>query len=110
VKVEVSARHGHLSAEHQAEIIEKAEKLLHYFDRLTFIVVTVDLQHDDKVVEVVAHAEHKHEFVGIDRHADMHVALGHAITKVKTQIGHYKAKLQDHRRNPSHGGPEGIHP
>ena len=59
MKVEISTRHGHLSLEHQAEIREKAEKLLHYFERLMFIEVTVDLQHDDKVVEVIAKAEHK---------------------------------------------------
>ena len=110
VNVEIAARHGHLSAEHQAEIRDKAEKLLHYFDRLTFIVVTVDLQRDDKAVEVIAKCEHKHEFVGQDSASDLIVALNHAITKVKAQITHYKQKLQDHRHNPSHGGPDGIHP
>lgn len=110
MKVEVSARHGHLSQEHQDEIREKAEKLLHYFERLTFIEVTVDLQHADKAVEIIAHSEHKHQFVGQDSQPDLIVALNHAIAKVKTQIGHYKQKIQDHRRDPSHAGPEGIHP
>jgi len=110
MKIEVSTRHGHLNAEHQAEIREKAEKLLHYFERITFIQVTVDLQHAQRVVEIIATAEHNHEFVGQDQHHDLITAFNHAIAKVKTQIGHYKQKLQDHRRDPSHGGPEGIHP
>ena len=110
MKVEISTRHGHLSPEHQAEIREKAEKLLHYFERLMFIEVTVDLQHDDKVVEVIAKAEHKHEFVGQCQAPDVIVALGSAIAKIKTQISHYKQKLQDHRHDPSHGGVQGIHP
>jgi len=110
VKVEVSARHGHLSIEQQAEIREKAEKLLHYFERLTFIEVTVDLQHVDKLVEVVAHSEPKHQFVAHESAPDLIAALTHAIAKVKTQIGHHKQKLQDHRHDPSHAGPEGIHP
>ena len=29
-----------------------------------------------------------------------------AIDKIKQQIKHYKEKLQDHRRDPSTGGPE----
>jgi putative sigma-54 modulation protein len=110
VNIQVAARHGHLSEEHQAEVREKAEKLLHFFDRIVFITVTVDLQKPERYVEIVAEAEHKHQFVGHDSHVDMHVALNHAIAKVKTQISHYKQKLQDHRRDPSHGGPEGIHP
>jgi len=110
VNVAISARHGHLSTEQKDEIREKAEKLLHYFERITFIEVTVDLQHADKAVEILASAEHKHQFVGQDSAPDLIVALNHAIAKVKTQIGHYKQKLQDHRRDPSHGGPEGIHP
>ncbi|OWK46517.1 HPF/RaiA family ribosome-associated protein [Fimbriiglobus ruber] len=111
MQVKVSARHGHLSGEHQAEISARAEKLLHYFDRLTFIEVTVDLQHEaKKVVEIIATAEHKHEFIGHADGADVLVALGAAVDKVVHQIKHYKERLQDHRRDPSHGGHNGIKP
>jgi putative sigma-54 modulation protein len=110
VKVEIATRHGQLTPEHQTEIREKAEKLLHYFERLTFIEVTVDLQHAEKTVEVIAKAEHKHDFVGRGEGADVVAAMGGAVAKVKTQISHYKQKLQDHRHEPSHGGVEGIHP
>jgi putative sigma-54 modulation protein len=109
VQVKVSARHGHLSEEHQSEIRERAEKLLHYFERLTFIEVTVSFNKgDDKEVEVLATAEHKHEFVGHGRGSDLMLALGGAIDKAKQQIKHYKERVQDHRRDPSHGGPEGV--
>jgi putative sigma-54 modulation protein len=107
VQVKVSARHGHLSEEHQAEIREKSEKLLHYFDRLTIIEVTVDLQHEIKTVEILAKAEHKHEFVGHGKAEDLMVALGGAIEKAKQQIKHYKDRVQDHRRDPSHGAYDG---
>jgi putative sigma-54 modulation protein len=111
VQVKVSARHGHLTDEHQAEIAKKAEGLLHFFDRITLIEVTVDLQASGhKLVEVIAYAEHKHEFVGKCEGDDLQAATIRAIDKAKVQIKHYKEKLQDHRRNPSHGGPEGIHP
>src|SRR5262245_55141959 len=64
VQIKVSARHGHLNDNHQQEIREKAERLLHYFDRITMIEVTVDL--GDKLrkkVEFLVDAEHKHDFV-----------------------------------------------
>ena len=107
MQVTVSARHGHLNDETQKLLQEKAEKLLHFFDRLTAIAVTVDLHRDrdNKLgVEIIAHAEHKHEFVAADRDADVDHAFVLASDRIKQQIKHYKEKLQDHRRDPSHNG------
>ena len=107
MQVTVSARHGHLNDDMQTQLQEKAEKLLHFFDRLTAIGVTVDLHrdHDGKLsVEIIALAEHKHEFVATDKHTDVGQAFNMASDRMKQQIKHYKEKLQDHRRNPSHNG------
>ncbi|VTU01106.1 ribosomal subunit interface protein : 30S ribosomal protein S30 OS=uncultured planctomycete GN=HGMM_F07G10C20 PE=4 SV=1: Ribosomal_S30AE [Gemmataceae bacterium] len=105
--VTVSARHGHLKEETQKLFHDKAEQLLHYFDRLTSIVVTVDLHRDrdNKLgVEILAHAEHKHEFVATDRDVEIEAAFQRAKDHIKQQLKHYKEKLQDHRRDPSHNG------
>jgi putative sigma-54 modulation protein len=107
VQVTVSARHGHLTDDTQKQLQDRAEKLLHYFDRITSIVVTVDLHRDrdNKLsVEILAHAEHKHEFVAQDRDEELFHAFGLASDRIKQQIKHYKEKLQDHRRDPSHNG------
>ena len=107
--VKVSCRHGHLSEDHQAQVRERAEKLLTFFDRITFIEVTVDFRKGDgKAVEILAKAEHKHEFVGHGDGPDLVTALGGAVEKAKQQIKHYKERLQDHRRDPSHGGTDGV--
>jgi len=102
VQVKVSARHGQLTVEEQAQLTEKANKLLHFFDRLTMIDVTVDFQKLDKKVEVIATAEHKHEFVGHAQATDLMAAANAAIDKTAQQIKHYKEKLQDKRGN-GHG-------
>jgi len=105
VQVNVSARHGHLDdATHQV-LQEKAETLLRYFDRLNSIGVTVDLHRDHagKVkVEIIAKAEHKHEFVAAELDEEIAAAFNLAADKIKQQIKHYKERLQDHRRDPSH--------
>jgi putative sigma-54 modulation protein len=114
VQIKVSARHGHLSDEHQAEIAAKAEKLLHYFERLTMIEVTVDLAANGsghpKGVEIRVDAEHKHDFVATFADPDLMVAMSGCVKKMEQQIKHYKEKLQDHRHNPSHGGEGGKKP
>lgn len=104
MQVKISVRHGHLNEEHQQQIREKAEKLLHYFNRLTFIEVTVDLQDElRKQVEFLAKAEHKHDFVAREAHEQLLGALELAYDKIVHQIHRYKEKIQDHRRTPAAG-------
>ena len=110
MQVKVSARHGHLEEEMQAQIQSRAEQLLHFFDRLTMIEVTIDLRGDLKKAEVKVDAEHKHDFVAVAENADPLVAVSEAVDRVAQQVKHYKDKVQDHRRNPSHGGETGIKP
>ena len=114
MQVKLSVRHGHLSEETQKVIREKAGKLVHFFERLTLIEVTVDMQQKEaKHVEFVVQAEHKHDFVARESHAEVLVALDHALAKIEGQLRRYKEKIQDHRRDPSAGeiaaasGPQG---
>jgi putative sigma-54 modulation protein len=98
VQIKVSARHGHLSDEHQQGIREKVEKLLHYFDRITMIDVTVDLA--DKIhkkVEILVDAEHKHDFVAHDQHEELNAAVDLTVDRIKHQIHRYKEKIQERR-------------
>jgi putative sigma-54 modulation protein len=98
VQIKLSARHGHLSDDHQLEIRQKAEKLLHIFDRITMIEVTVDL--GDKIfkkVEILVDAEHKHDFVARDQHQDLMAAVDLAVDRIKHQVHRYKEKIQERR-------------
>jgi putative sigma-54 modulation protein len=100
VQVKVSTRHGHLTPDAQQMIREKAEKLLHFFSRLMIIEVTVDLQDEaNKLVEIVAKAEHKHDFVAHERRPELVAAVDAAVKVAEEQIRRYKEKLQDHRRD-----------
>jgi putative sigma-54 modulation protein len=108
VQIKISARHGHLSEATQQFIRDKAEKLLHFFQRLTMIEVTVDLKEDQKVVEFVVSAEHKHDFVARDRNNDILAAVDLVMDKLEGQLRRYKEKIQDRRRTPSAGEVPGV--
>jgi ribosome hibernation promoting factor len=110
VQIKISTRHGHLNDDSQRFIEEKAQKLLHYFQRLTMIEVTVDLKDPEKLVEIVALAEHKHEFVASERNVDLLAAVDMVLEKLEKQIRRYKEKIQDHRRTPSAGEVAGAPP
>lgn len=108
MQIKISARHGHLGEATQQFIREKAEKLLHFFQRLTSIEVTVDLKNEVKVVEFLVSAEHKHDFVASERHNDILAAVDLVVDKLENQLRRYKEKIQDHRRRPSAGDVAGA--
>jgi putative sigma-54 modulation protein len=103
VQIKISARHGHLNDETQQFIRDKAEKLPHLFERLTMIEVTVDLRGDEKHVEFVVQAEHKHQFVAHEQDANLLAAVDLVMAKIEGQLRRYKEKIQDRRRTPSAG-------
>jgi putative sigma-54 modulation protein len=103
VQIKISARHGHLSEDHQQVIRDKAEKLLHLFERLTMIEVLVDLKKDGAQVEFLVQAEHKHDIVATEHGPDVVTAVDLALDKLEGQLRRYKEKIQDHRRTPSTG-------
>jgi putative sigma-54 modulation protein len=108
VQIKISARHGHLSDATQQFIREKAQKLLHFFERIMSIEVTVDLKNDIKLVEFLVSAEHKHDFVARESNTDILAAVDLAVDKLEGQLRRYKEKVQDRRRTPSAGEVTGM--
>jgi putative sigma-54 modulation protein len=107
VQIKIAARHGQLDADTQKQIHEKAEKLLHFFERITMIEITVDLSETEKHqrhAEVKVDAEHKHDFIAHEKGETSLLAVDKAIERVQHQIHKYKEKIQDHRRDASMSG------
>jgi putative sigma-54 modulation protein len=98
VQIKISARHGQLSEATREKISAKVTKLGRYFERLTAIEVTVNLEHPETPgVELLVSAEHKHDFVAADRAENMLTAVESVVHKVEQQIRKYKERIQEHR-------------
>ena len=110
MQIKISARHGHLDDATQEHIRDKAGKLLHYFQRIMMIEVLVDLNGEDKLVEFLVSAEHKHDFVASERNANLLAAVDMVLAKLEGQVRKYKEKVQDHRRRPHAGEVTGERP
>jgi putative sigma-54 modulation protein len=110
VQIKISARHGHLSDEVQQHIREKADKLVHLFPRLMMIEVVVDVKDEEKLVEFLVSAEHKHDFVASERNKDMLAAVDLVLAKLEGQIRKYKEKVQNHHRGTAKGEMAGGRP
>lgn len=99
MQIEISTRHGQLSEESQQKIRVKAERLMRYFERLTSIEVTVDLQSPDApVVQLHVSAEHKHDFVSHGEGSELLKSVDAAVQKMEEQLRRYKERIQGHHR------------
>ncbi len=80
--------------------MQKAEKLLTYFERVTAIQITVDFETPRLTkVEILVDAEHKHDFVANDQGEDVVATFDRVLHKMEQQVKKYKQRIQDHRRD-----------
>ena len=108
--IEISTRHGTLTAEHQTYLREKAEKLTHYFDRLMQIEVHAEHIKHGWQVEILATAEHKHDFVAKEDGPTPERAMDACIHKVEQQVRRYKERVQHHHGATPQGGTSATLP
>lgn len=101
MQVAVTCRHGSLNNSVHDHIVQKSEKLLTYFARVTAINVTVTFENSHATVEILVDAEHKHNFVSKEVGNDVQVVFDLALHKMEHQIHKYKEKIQDHRGGPA---------
>lgn len=103
MQINISVRHGQVSKPTQARIEEKVGKLVRFFDRLTAIEVTIDLdRRETPWVDLRVSAEHKHDFVASDRSESLMSSVESVVEKMEQQLRKYKQKVQDRHRSPGH--------
>jgi putative sigma-54 modulation protein len=77
--------------------------LSRFYDRLTAIDVTVDLEHRDAPdVDLRVSADHKHDFVAVCRSMELMTSIDDVVEKMEQQLRKYKKKVQDRHRGPGH--------
>lgn len=103
MQIRISTRHGHISEQTQAKISAKMEKLTRFFERLSAIEVTVDLEHPETpAVDLRVSAEHKHDFVAANQSDDLLASVDKVVDKMEQQLRKYKEKVQDRHRGSGH--------
>jgi putative sigma-54 modulation protein len=102
VQINVSARHGQLSGATQSKIASKVSRLKRYFNRLTALNVTVDLENETlPTVEIVASAEHFHDMVSREHSGQLWRSVDGAVQKLEQQLRKHKEKVLDHKHVPN---------
>lgn len=105
-RVDVTARHGHLSEHSREYVTKKATKLLRFNDRITRIQVLTDDPQGDREVEMIVHVDAGATFVAKERAAGLHEAVDLLVEKMERQIKKDKERLKDHKIDGGRGvGP-----
>jgi putative sigma-54 modulation protein len=100
VNIVVTSRHMNVPEEFREMAESKMEKLERYYDSLQSVELTLDHEADKAMVEILAVARHKTQFIATARDDDMHVALDQCLHKVSEQIRRHKDKVRDHQGTP----------
>lgn len=104
MQIQISTRHGHLGAATKERISTKLEKLGRYYDRLTAIFVTVDLEKEDAPeVEIRVTAERAADFVATESGSNLMSVVDATMHKLEQQVRRHKEKVIDHRQGRKSG-------
>ena len=100
--IDITSRHGHVSARMEEYATKKCERLLRFFDRITRIEVIADGPHEAPEVEIIVHAEHAGPFVAREKHDHFSQAIDSLTNKLERQLVKAKEKLvQKHHKHES---------
>ena len=104
MKVSVTARHAEVSNSVREYAELKAGKLLRYFDRLQFVEVILDREHQTWKAEMIATGGGKLAVVAQHTSEEIHAAIDVVVDKLERQLTREKEKRHNHkhivRRSP----------
>ena len=101
MNIVVTGRHMDVTGAIREYVQNKADKLPKYYDNITSIEVTLGMDGDQPVAEIVVQATRKNTFVATHRDQDMYVAIDQCLHKISEQLRRHKDKVRD-RQGPPH--------
>ena len=102
MQINISTRHGDISDATKEKITQKVEKLRRFFDRLTALDVTVNLEKpDEPSIEVAVKSEKRNDFIASYQSDDLFGSVDQVVAKLEQQIKKHKEKLKERGKGVS---------
>jgi len=95
MKVKIVERHMVPSATLRAYVVERANGLERYFDRIVSIDSTLSVEKERQIADFHAHLTNRKVIVAREESSDMYASIDKAIDRLKRQIVKYKDHLND---------------
>ena len=102
MQINISTRHGDISDATKEKITQKIEKLQRFFDRLTAVDVTVNLEKpDEPSIEAAVKSEKRNDFIASYQSGDLFGSVDQVVAKLEQQIKKHKEKLKERGKGVS---------
>ena len=111
--IQVFAHHMELADEMRERVTEKAQHIRRIFDGVVTVHVTLDVEKERHLVEVVANVSHGAPVVARATTASLGESVELAFDKAEAQLRKHKDRLRDHRgreHEPAAAGDQGEEP
>ena len=95
--MQIAGHSAHISDGFRDLIHDRAEHLIRIFDGITTIHVTVTVEKERRIAEIVANVSHGAPVVGKAVADDLGAAFHEAVEHVETQLRRHKDRIRDHR-------------
>ncbi len=105
----IEARHMEVTDSLRQYVESKAQKLPKYYDNLHSIEITLDMEADQPMTEIIVHAGKKNTFVASVRNEDMYACVDQCMHKIAEQLRRHKDRIRGHHapsRSPAAKAPD----
>lgn len=103
MQVRVSGRHMGVADTVRKYCEDKAERLVHFYDRVRQVEFVLDGNDGRHTAEVIVHADGSPPFIASVDHDDLHAAVDLLMDKIESQIRRHKERIRN-RKHPESGG------
>ena len=96
MNIVIEARHMEVTDSLRQYVESKAEKLPKYYDHIHSIEITLDMEADQPMTEIVVHGGRKSTFVASVRNEDMYACVDQCMHKIAEQLRRHKDRIRAH--------------
>ena len=107
MNIVVKSRHMESTEPLKKYVEDKAQRLPRYYDNVLSVEVTLDMEADKPIVEMVVQAKRKMTFVARAKNDDMYACIDQCLDKITQQLRRHKDRVRD-RQGVSASGVAGT--
>ncbi|MBN2489317.1 MAG: ribosome-associated translation inhibitor RaiA [Planctomycetes bacterium] len=98
MNVNITGRHVDITQPLRDYVVEKVERLARFFDRISRLQVTLNIEGDRHIAEVILSANRGVTLIAEEVAGDMYSAVDLVVDKLGRQLKRHKGKLRGPRR------------
>jgi len=95
MKIKIAVRHADASESLRSYVVDKAEALERFYDRIISIDVVLSVEKQRQIAELHAHLINKKVISAREESTDMYASIDRSIDRLKRQLVKFKDQLHD---------------